>query len=245
MPDGETTHDILFEGRLHLVQPVNGFRTTTDALLLAAALDVATGDKVLDAGCGCGGALLAGAFREQGATYTGVEIDARTAELAREGAVLNGFQGHVSVQTADFMAWAKDQENAFDVVFSNPPYLASGTNRTPSDRRKTGFLETADLEGWLKAMMCVTRHKGTMVVIHRAAELARILAAFDRWGGDIVVLPIRPEAGAEASRVLVKARKGLRRGRVRLLEGMVLKGAEDGASQRLRVVERGGALEWC
>lgn len=244
MPEGETTHDILFEGRLHLVQPVDGFRTTTDSLLLAAALEMGPGDRVLDAGCGCGGALLAGAFREKGAAYTGVEIDTRTAELAREGAILNGFQGHVSVQTADFMTWAKDQENAFDVVFSNPPYLASGTNRTPADRRKTGFLETADLEDWLKAMMFVTRHKGEMVVIHRAAELARILAAFDRWGGDTVVLPIRRDAGAAASRVLVKARKGLRRGDVRLLDGVTLKGTNGGGSERLRAVERGEALDW-
>lgn len=244
MPEGETTHDFLFEGRLHLVQPVDGFRTTTDSLLLSAALDAAPGDKVLDAGCGCGGALLAGAFRHETARFTGVEIDVRTAELAREGAALNGFAGRVCVETTDFMTWVKDQENAFDVVLSNPPYLAPGTNRTLADRRRSGFLETADLENWLKAMMFATRHKGTMLVIHRAAELARILTVFERWGGDIVVLPIRSEAGAEASRVLVKARKGLRRGRVRLLEGLHLKGADGGPSERLRVVESGGALDW-
>jgi tRNA1(Val) A37 N6-methylase TrmN6 len=244
MPEGETTHDILFEGQLHLVQPIDGFRTTTDSLLLAAALNVAPGDKVLDAGCGCGGALLPGAFRHDAAHFTGVEIDMRTAELAREGATLNGFEGRVCVETADFMIWARGQENAFDVVLSNPPYLAPGTNRMPSDRRKSGFLETADLEDWLKAMMFATRHKGTMLIIHRAAELARILEAFDRWGGDIVVLPIRPEAGAEASRVLVKARKGLRRGGVRLLEGLCLKGTDGGVSERLRAIERGEALDW-
>lgn len=244
MPQGETTHDILFDGQLHLIQARNGFRATTDSLLLAAALTPDEGDHVLEAGCGSGGALLPAAFRNRDARFSAVELDAQSAELARKGAERNGFGERVCIDQANFITWAKAHENAFDCVFSNPPYLTPGTTRTPAQRREKGFLETVELEDWLKAMMFVTRHKGTMVVIHRAAELARILAAFDRWGGEICVLPIRPEAGAEATRVLVSARKGLRRGRVRLLSGLALKDADGQPSARLRAVEQGKCLVW-
>jgi hypothetical protein len=53
-----TTEDTVYQGRVHLVQPEQGFRAGTDSLLLAAALSCRPGGEALEVGCGCGGALL-------------------------------------------------------------------------------------------------------------------------------------------------------------------------------------------
>ena len=52
-------------------------RADLDAALLAAACDAQTGQRVIEAGCGAGGALLAAAARRPGAKFTGVERDPR------------------------------------------------------------------------------------------------------------------------------------------------------------------------
>ena len=61
MPSMETrlTEDALLGGRVRLLQPSRGYRVAVDAVLLAAAVDAAPGERVLDlgAGVGCGGAV--------------------------------------------------------------------------------------------------------------------------------------------------------------------------------------------
>ncbi|MEO0608429.1 MAG: SAM-dependent methyltransferase, partial [Pseudomonadota bacterium] len=71
---------------------------------------------------------------------------------------------------------------------------------------------------WIQAMLFALRPKGTFLMVHRAAELARILAVIERQTGEITVLPVHSYPGADAKRVLVRARKGLRSGPMRLLE---------------------------
>ncbi|MEM1106546.1 MAG: SAM-dependent methyltransferase, partial [Pseudomonadota bacterium] len=88
--------------------------------------------------------------------------------------------------------------------------------------------------------------RAPITILHRAAELARLLSLMDRWGGDLTVLPIHPRPDAPANRVLVRMRKGLRRGEVRLLPGLsVYAGTSGGAlSRELDVIKRGMALDW-
>ena len=61
-PSMSSTPDIteggLLDGRVRLRQPARGYRAGMDAALLAAACDARPGDRVLEAGCGAGGALL-------------------------------------------------------------------------------------------------------------------------------------------------------------------------------------------
>ena len=66
-----TTTDALLGGRVRLRQPREGYRAGLDAALLAAAVDARPGERLLEAGCGVGGALLQDAARSIGARFTG------------------------------------------------------------------------------------------------------------------------------------------------------------------------------
>lgn len=237
------THDTLYDGRVQIVQPERGFRANTDSLLLAAALNAAPGGHALDAGCGCGGALLTAAHRLPDVRFTGVELEAEMAALARTGAEKNGYGDRVQVETGDLAQWARGFENRFDAVISNPPYFTPGSTSEPGEGRAAAYVETVPLEDWLKAMIFAARPRAPITIIHRAAELARLLSAFDRWTGEITVLPLLPAPGEEANRVIVRGRKGLKRGRVRLLAGLAMRSAPGGElSEMMQAIERGEGI---
>lgn len=240
------TFDTVFQGRVKLVQPKKGLRASTDSLLLAASLAEPAGAQMLEFGTGCGGALLPAAWRLAGAHFTGIEIDEGLADLARQGASQNGFEGRVDIVNADAAEWVRPLENRFDVVFSNPPFFEPGRISAPGEGKAGAYLQSRPLEDWLKAMVFAARPRGTVIVLHRAAELARLLAPLDRWGGEISVLPIHSRPGQPANRVLVRMRKGLRRGDVRLLPGLLVYSEAQGEalSPAMQAVKQGGALDW-
>jgi tRNA1(Val) A37 N6-methylase TrmN6 len=239
-----TTQDTVYQGRVKLVQPLKGFRAGSDSLLLAAALQDRDSGEALELGCGCGGALLPVAFRLPDIRLTGVEIDAQMAELAQAGVAANGFEDRVSVEAAEASDWVKTHENRFDLVFANPPYFEPGRISAPGEGKTQAYLESLDLTGWIKAMVFAAKPRAPIVMIHRAAELARILTGFDRQTGDITVLPVASKPGEEARRVLVRGRKGLKRGPVRLLTPLVTHLQDGTASPALEAIRRGEAIDW-
>ena len=238
------TEDTVYQGRVKLVQPLKGFRAGTDSLLLAGALVEKTGGEALELGCGCGGALLPAAFRMPGMRFTGVEIDAKMAALAEAGVAANGFQDRVEIAANEASDWVKTHENQFDLVFANPPYFEPGRISPPSAGKTSAYLESLDVSGWVKAMVFAAKPRAPIVLVHRAAELARILAALDKRTGDITVLPVAPKPGEEARRVLVRGRKGLKRGPVRLLAPIHLHEANGERSVTGQEVTTGGAVRW-
>src|ERR1700726_222488 len=97
----DTTEDGVLDGRVRLRQPVRGYRAGLDAALLAAACDAADGSRVIEAGCGAGGGLLAAAARRPGAHFLGVERDPKALALARENIAANDMTGRVEAAEGD------------------------------------------------------------------------------------------------------------------------------------------------
>lgn len=225
-----STQDTVYQGRVKLVQPEAGFRAGFDSLALAAALPAMEKGEALELGCGCGGALLPAAFRLPEVRFSGVDQDAAMAELAREGARLNGFAPRVTVETEEASSWVQAHENRFDLVFANPPYFEPGKISAPGEGKAGAYIESLPLEGWVKAMLFAAKPRAPVILIHRAAELARLLVPLDRQAGEITVLPLASKAGEPARRVLVRARKGLKRGPLTLRSPLVTH-TEDGAAR--------------
>lgn len=212
------TVDDFYSGRLKVYQPKQGFRAGTDSLLLASALDRFTEGEALEVGCGAGGALIPVAHRLKRTRITGLELDPEMIELAEMGVEANGFRDRITLVHRSAADLPETWQNRFDVVFSNPPFFELGTIQTPGAGKQAAYLESITLKAWINAMLFALKPKGTFVMVHRAADLARILSLIERQSGEITVLPIHSYPGAEAKRVLVRARKGLRPGPMRLLE---------------------------
>jgi tRNA1(Val) A37 N6-methylase TrmN6 len=244
-PNQNRTHDTVYQGRVKLVQPEEGFRAGFDSLALAAALPLLEKGDALELGCGCGGALLPAAYRLPQLRFTGIEQDATTASLAQQGAVLNGYGERLQVHTAEASSWVEAHENRFDLVFANPPYFEPGKISAPGEGKAGAYIESLPLEGWLKAMLFAAKPRAPVILIHRAAELARLLVPLDRQAGEITVLPIASKSGEPARRVLVRARKGLKRGPLALLAPLVTH-SDDGAArtEAAEAIVKGLAIDW-
>ncbi|MEL6665242.1 MAG: methyltransferase [Pseudomonadota bacterium] len=240
------TCDDFYDGRLKLYQPAKGFRAGTDSLLLAASLDANLAGEALEIGCGAGGALLPAAFRLIKTRITGLEIDVDMAALARKGVEANDLISRVEIVEGSAANLDRTWQNKFDLVFSNPPFFETGTIQALGAGKEAAYLEDVPLKDWINAMLFALRPKGTFVMVHRAADLARILSVIERQCGEITVLPVHSYPGAEAKRVLVRARKALRSGPMRLLEPKYLYQSKGGerTDWALAMQRDGAGLDW-
>src|ERR1700755_3527681 len=89
------TEDALLGGRVRLLQPRQGYRVAVDAVLLAAAVHPAAGERVLDLGAGVGAVGLCLAKRVSDCTIVGLELQPALAELGQRNATRNGFAGRL------------------------------------------------------------------------------------------------------------------------------------------------------
>ena len=105
------------------------FRVTPDVLdprpetelLVVAGLE-APFARVLDLGTGSGCILLSLLAEREGATGLGVDVSEAALEVVRHNAAALGVAGRVAFQQGDWLAGVAGR---FDLVVSNPPYIAA------------------------------------------------------------------------------------------------------------------------
>lgn len=237
---GPLSRDAFLGGRLHVWQPVRGYRAATDPVLLAAFTPAASGQRVLELGCGAGVAALCLAARVPGLDLHGIEAQAGYAGLARRNAAANGLG--LIVHEGDLRRPPPAlRALGFDEVLANPPFHPAGTATPPADPgRDRAHREGATLADWIVAGLRRLLPGGRLTLIHRAERLGAILAALDGVAGAVEILPVAPRSGAPAGRVLVRCRKGAAAPATLLAPLIVHQGAshaEDGGAYTAEVEE--------
>lgn len=199
------TEDALLGGRVRLLQPNRGYRVAIDAVLLAAAVDAAPGERILDLGAGVGAVGLCLAARLPGCSVVGIELQPALAELAERNANLNGMADRVQTVVHDLAKPLPADLGRFDHVVTNPPYLAAAVaDPSPDPSKALATVESsADLARWLAVATAAAEPAGTLLIIHRSDRLDEILGHLGRLGwGDVTVKRLPP-----AARILVRARR--------------------------------------
>lgn len=232
------TEDTLLGGRVQLLQPVRGYRVAVDAVLLAAAIDAAPGERVLDLGAGVGAVGLCLAARVPGCSVVGIELQPALARLAERNAALNGMSERLRTIVHDLARPLPPDLGAFDHVASNPPYLAAAVADPSPDRSKAlaTVESSADLARWLAVAAGAAKSAGTLLVIHRADRLEEIASHFVRLGwGDVTIKRLPP-----AARVLVRARRSAAPQR-REATPLILHRPDGGYTEAAEAILRGAA----
>lgn len=196
-------------GRLSLAQPKRGYRAGMDAALLAAACDAAPGQRVIEAGCGVGAALLSAAMRRAETRFVGVERDPEALALCRQNIGANGLQGRVEAMEGDVgRKLSALGLEPFDAALANPPFFDDpGAIRGPAPERQGAWIADQGLAAWTRFLLKAVREGGTITLIHRADRLADILALLGVGAGSFKIRPVHPFAEEPAKRVLVRAVK--------------------------------------
>ena len=243
----DVTEDMFLGGQLRLRQPRRGHRAGHDAILLAAATPVRSGQRVVEFGAGVGVAGLSVARRVTDIDLILVEIDPTLALLAGCNADANGLRARIATldvtADADVFAASGLGPDSADVVLMNPPFNDAGRHRaSPDAARKVAHVAAADtLETWIHAARRVLKSGGVLTLIWRADGLAEVLAALDRGFGSVEVLPVHPSPDAPAIRVLMSAVKGGRAPMV-LHPGFALQEAGGGTGAEAQAILGGKAV---
>jgi tRNA1(Val) A37 N6-methylase TrmN6 len=205
-----TCESLVLGGRLRLLQPAQGYRAGMDAALLAAAVKAEPGMRLIEAGCGAGGALLQAAARRPQARFLGVERDEAALDLARRNIALNGMQDRVEARAGDVQGSAAGLgREGFDAAFANPPFFDDPSRlRAPAAAKRGAYFADGGLEAWTGFLLDAVRSSGAVTVIHRADRLHDLLALLSAKAGSFQVRPVHSFAEGPAKRVVVTARKG-------------------------------------
>lgn len=199
------TENALLGGRVRLLQPSRGYRVAVDAVLLAAAVEAAAGERVLDLGAGVGAVGLCLAARVPGCTIVGIELQPALAALAARNAILNGAEARIRTIVHDLAHPLPSGLANFDHVATNPPYLAAAAaDPSPDPSKALATVESsADLVRWLAVAAGTLKPTGTLTVIHRSDRLEEIVNHLVQLGlSDVTVKPLPP-----AARILIRARR--------------------------------------
>jgi tRNA1(Val) A37 N6-methylase TrmN6 len=240
------SQDTVLNGKVTLRQPIKGYRAGLDAALLASCCDSMSGQRVVEAGCGVGGALLAAATRCAGASFVGIERDPEAAALARDNVGLNGLQDRVQiVETALPASVAKLGLEPFDAAISNPPFFDDPTTlRAPDASRMGAYMAEEGLAAWIGFLLKSVREGGSITIIHRADRLGDILGLLAPKAGSVRIRPIAPFSDSPAKRVLVRAIKTGKAPMV-LLAPLILHDRGGGHTVQTEAILRGeAALGW-
>lgn len=223
--------DEVLGGAVKIAQPAGGYRAGTDAVLLASACPITAGMTMLDVGCGVGTVgfcvlARARAMQMPITKLTGVDCQKILIAMAQENIAHNNAADVAEFMHTDLKDYSDNMP--YDVVVTNPPYLAAGrADPSPDPIKAIASIEsTLDLRGWLEFCRLRVKPDGHLVLIHRADRLGEILAITQPWGWQMGVLPLLPKSGQAAKRVIIRARN--RAGVLTLCAPLVLH-QDDGA----------------
>lgn len=208
----EFTDDYLLDKKVKIFQPVNGYRASSDAVLLSSLPDDNIENaRILDVGSGTGAVSLCLAHRLQknNVKIIGLELQEELANLSSQSAAANGFD-FVTFYRADIrqkLNIAAYAPCSFDVVISNPPYSEFDMPSPNASKAAAHNHHNFDLVHWLAFCLKSLKPFGKLYIINRAEALPDICAFLKGKAGNITVLPIHSKENQIAKRIIVAAQK--------------------------------------
>lgn len=167
-----------------IIQNTQDFCYGIDAVLLSGFAKVKPGERVLDMGTGTGIVPILLKAKTQGKHFTGLEIQERSAEMARRSVAYNHLEDTVTICTGDIKeAAAIFGRASFSVVTCNPPYMTGNHGLTnphlPKAIARHEVLCT--LEDVISQASQVLEPHGRFYMVHRPFRLAEIMGLMMKY----------------------------------------------------------------
>ncbi len=174
---GEQLDDL--QNGYHIIQSRQGFRYGIDAVLLSAFARVKPGEKVLDMGTGTGILPILLAAKTPGRCFTGLEIQEKSAKMARRSVAFNGLEEKIDIVTGDIKEAASIFGAAsFEVITTNPPYMI-GSHGLKNENEALYIARheaLCTIDNILRESAKVLKSKGRFYMVHRPFRLPELLA---------------------------------------------------------------------
>ena len=200
-----------------IIQDTERFQFGIDAILLAdfACAGLKSGETIIDLGTGTGiiPLLMAGKLEE--VSFTGLEVQEASAEMAARSVALNGLEERIKIVHGDLCDAANlFPRHNFNVVTCNPPYMIDEHGRGNALDAKTIARHEVlcTLEDVVAAADSLLATHGRFFMIHRPFRLPEIFSALEKHNMEMKRMRlIQPFADKEPNMVLIEARKNAKR----------------------------------
>ena len=209
---GERLDDLQLDG-YEIIQNPERFCFGIDAVLLSDFVRVKKEETILDLGTGTGILPILLAAKTQGKHFTGLEIQAESADMAVRSVEHNRLGDRIDIVTGDIKEAAEIFRPAFfDVIVTNPPYmLAEHGLRNPGDAKAIARHEVlCTLDDILRESgKLLQESKGRFYMIHKPFRLAEIIIKMNQYKIEPKRIQfIHPYVDKEPTMVLIEGIKG-------------------------------------
>ena len=176
-----------------------------DGVLLGAWADVCGARGILDAGCGCGLIAIMCAQRNVDAQITGIDIDAASAEEARENAARSPWSSRIGLYACGFDEFLQGNSILFDRVISNPPFYNAGIRCITSARERSRHVSGFGPMSILSAHNRILAPGGNIALVYPYADHVEV----ERHAASLGLACVRSMSvsgslGAEPKRMLAE-----------------------------------------
>ncbi len=197
-----------FGGAVTALQPKEGYRAGTDALLLAASLCGKPRQNFLELGVGSGAVTLLAAYHNPDCQFSGLENSKDMLALAHKNTAP---YENIKITEGSIRSLPKEWHLKFDQVFTNPPFFDKRSAVRMSGVKAPSFVnEAVGIEHWINAMLLALKPRGYGTLIYRADSIEKVIVALAGKAGRLRILPIHSFADEPAKRVLIQFRKGVK-----------------------------------
>lgn len=182
LKQGERLDDLQIKG-YRIIQSPGRFCFGMDAVLLSSFAKVKTGERALDLGTGTGILPILLEAKNKGESYTGLEIQEESADMARRSVQYNHLEDKVRIVTGDIReAAALFGAASFHVITVNPPYMIGdhGLKNENEAKHIARHEVLCTLEDVLRESGKLLGNKGRFYMVHRPFRLAEILSGMSR-----------------------------------------------------------------
>ena len=204
--------DDLYRKGYKIIQNPEKFCFGIDAILLSDYAKVRKGERAVDLGTGTGIIPILLEAKTQGEHFSGLEIQAESAEMAQRSVSLNGLDDRVSIVTGDIREASKIfGENSIDVVTTNPPYMIGNHGITNPDAPKAIARHEilCTLEDVCREAAALLKPGGSFFMVHRPHRLAEIISTLKAHKLEPKRMKlVHPFVDRDANMVLLEAVRG-------------------------------------
>lgn len=226
LKENESLDDLECKG-IQLIQNKNGYKFSTDSVLLANFAKGKPSDRYVDLCSGSGVVAILFACKNNIKNAFAVEIQSELADMCLRSLEYNKLSNikvlNINLNTAHEVLGSE----SVDVITVNPPYNEQG--KTAEDSQiaiATHEIET-NLEEICKECFKLLKFGGKLFMVHRADRLVDIMFQLRQNKLEPKVLRVvYPKASKEPNLVLIEVKKGARKG-LKILSPLVITN-EDG-----------------
>lgn len=195
-----------------IIQNRDAFCFGMDAVLLSGFTIVKEGETVLDLGTGTGIIPILLEAKTKGKHFTGLEIQADMADMARRSVALNKLEERICIEQGDIKEASRIFGAAsFDVVTSNPPYMndSHGLKNPYLPKAVARHEVLCTLDDVVREAARLLRPGGRFYMVHRPHRLIEIITALTSYRLEPKRMKmVHPYVDREANMVMIEAVRG-------------------------------------